>query len=784
MCEKDGVHVRVKGRVQGVGFRPTAWRLARELGLGGWVRNDERGAELLLLGPRERCERFLEALPGALPSVTRIESMERAWPPPEGTPGAEEGAKFAILESPDPGEAVRPAGVLPDLATCPECLREMFNPRNRRYLYPFTNCTACGPRVSILLRLPYDRGNTTMHGFKMCPECEEEYRSPGNRRFHAQPNACPKCGPKLEWYAPDGGEGVLRRAVREEALEAAAAALRSGRIVAVKGIGGFHLMTDARDAEAVRRLRERKRREAKPLAVMFPSLESLERECEVSAEERAALRSPEAPIVLLFRREETGGLAAEELAPGLPWIGAFLPYSPLHHLLVRSVGFPLVATSGNLSDEPICTDNDEAVARLGSIADAFLLHDRPIARPLDDSVVAFSGGRRVAIRRGRGMAPYSVALPGVPEGALAAGGQMKNTVALGLGGRALVSPHIGDLEHDGAVRLWERTVSEGVALRGLAAPSMWVADTHPEYASALAAERAAEAAGVPLTRIGHHEAHLAACLAENGETGPALGIAWDGTGWGGDGIIRGGEFFRCEGGRAVHRVASLRTFPLAGGDAAAREPRRSEAGVWHELGGYSAALGFTQAEAALLASQLRAGVNVWRTSSAGRLFDALASHLGLCFVNRYEGEAAMRLEAQAWRAVRDGRQAEPYPFALAGEVVDWGPMWRAAAESREPVETIALRLHATFAAMMSAVARRETLPAVALSGGCFQNRLLLRLATDALQSAGFRVLLHHETPPNDAGLSCGQLAVMAAGVSSTESRMEKSADMFRPCGLS
>ena len=748
------MHVRVKGRVQGVGFRPTAWRLARELGLGGWVRNDGRGAELLLLGERERCERFLEMLPGALPAVAHIESVERSWPPPEGTPVGEE--EFVILESTEPGDAIRSAGVLPDLATCPECLREMLDPRNRRYLYPFTNCTVCGPRVSILLRLPYDRENTTMRGFKMCPECEEEYRSPGNRRFHAQPNACPKCGPQLEWFATDDG----RHAAREEALEAAAAALRSGRIVAVKGIGGFHLMTDARDAAAVRRLRERKRREAKPLAVMFPSLEALERECEVSAEERTALVSPEAPIVLLFRREGARGLAAEELAPGLPWIGAFLPYSPLHHLLLREVGFPLVATSGNLSDEPICTDNDEAVARLGGIADAFLMHDRPIARPLDDSVVAFCGGRRIAIRRGRGMAPYSVPLPGVPEGALAAGGQMKNTVALGLGGRALVSPHIGDLEHDGAVRLWERTVADGLALRGLSAPPVWGVDGHPDYASALAAERAAEASGVPLVRIPHHEAHVASCLADNGEEGAVLGIAWDGTGWGGDGIIRGGEFFRCESRREMRRVASLRTFLLAGGDAAAREPRRSEAGVWHELGGGGAARGFNEAEAALVASQLRAGVNVWRTSSAGRLFDALASRLGLCAVNRYEGEAAMRLEARAWKAAREEETPEAYPFALAGEVVDWGPMWRVVAESDEPVETIALRIHATFAAMMAAVAHREGMPAVALSGGCFQNRLLLRLATEALEGGGFRVLVHRDVPPNDAGLAVGQLAVL------------------------
>lgn len=592
----------------------------------------------------------------------------------------------------------------------------------------------------------------------MCKACEEEYRSPGNRRFHAQPNACPECGPRLEWVEPDGG----RRVLREEALEAALRALGEGKIVAVKGIGGFHLMTDARDAAAVARLRRRKRREAKPLAVMYPSLAALEADCRVSAAERRALVSPEAPIVLAWMREGRRSVAAEVLAPGLPWLGVFLPYSPLHHLLLQGTGFPLVATSGNLTDEPICTDNGEALARLGGVADAFLLHDRPIARPLDDSVVAYCGDVRVCVRRGRGMAPYPVALPGGPEGAVAAGGELKNAPALCVGGQVLAGPHVGDMEHDGALRLWERVTGDLLALRGLGKPLRWAADAHPGYASARMAERAAEAAEVPLERIGHHEAHLAACLAENGETGPALGIAWDGTGWGGDGVIRGGEFFRCEGGKAVRRVASLRAFPLAGGDAAAREPRRSEAGVWHELGGGGGARGFTAEEAALVASQLRAGVNVWRTSSAGRLFDALASRLGLCSVNRYEGEAAMRLEALAWKAAKAGEKPGPYPFALEGEVADWEPMWRAVAEAKEPVERIALRIHATFAAMMLAVARREGLQAVALSGGCFQNRLLLRLAAEALEGGGFRVLFHREVPPNDAGLAVGQLASLRA----------------------
>lgn len=762
-----GLHVRVRGRVQGVGFRPAAWRLAGRLGLGGWVRNDAGGAELLLLGPPELCSRFLEELPEVLPPVARIESLERSWPPPPGTPEAFPPPRaFSILESPVPGGAVRTAGILPDLATCPDCLREMSDPKDRRHLYPFTNCTACGPRASILLRLPYDRENTTMRGFRMCPECEAEYRSPGSRRFHAQPNACPRCGPQLEWVAPDAGTALPRHAARADALAAAVAALRSGRIVAVKGIGGFHLMADARDTAAVLRLRRRKHREAKPLAVMFPSLDAIARECEVSEAERAALLSPEAPIVLLFLRGGGSGVASEALAPGLPWLGAFLPYSPLHHLLLRSVGFPLVATSGNLTDEPICIGNDEAIARLGGIADAFLLHDRPIARPLDDSVVAFCGACRIPIRRGRGMAPCALPLPGAPDGALAAGSDLKNTLALCTGGRALVGPHVGDLEHDGAMRLWERTAADWLSLRGLAGPTVWAADAHPAYASSRAAARSAGEIGVRLVRIPHHQAHVAACMAENGIDGPALGIAWDGTGWNpddADGTIRGGEFYRCASRREMVRVASLRAFPLPGGDAAARDPRRALAGVLHGLGdGFPDSL-FTPDETALLRSQLKAGVNTRPSSSAGRLFDAFSAHLGLCTANRYEGEAAMLLEARAWEAVRGGTATEvptPYPFLLEGSVLDWTPAWRAVEASGEPRPVIALRIHATFAAMMLAVARREGIPEVCLSGGCFQNRLLLRLARDALVSGGFRVRLQHVLPPNDASLSFGQLAAL------------------------
>ena len=758
----DGLHVRLRGRVQGVGFRPTAWRLAQKLGLGGWVRNDATGAELLLLGPRTLCERFLAELPDALPPAARIESADRSWPPPPDLPPAAPGTPFAILPSPEPPPGQRPAGILPDLATCPDCLREMLDPHDRRYLYPFTNCTACGPRASILLRLPYDRANTTMGTFRMCPECQAEYNSPSSRRFHAQPNACPRCGPQLSWSDPDAPSGAPHRAARAEALEAAVAALRAGRIVAVKGIGGFHLMVDARDPAAVRRLRLRKHREAKPLAVMFPSLDAIVRECEVSPSERTALLSPEAPIVLLFRHNAPSSLATDALAPGLPWLGAFLPYTPLHHLLLRTLGFPVVATSGNLTDEPICTGNDEALARLSGIADAFLLHDRPIARPLDDSVVAYCGAVRIPIRRGRGMAPYTIPLPGAPDAALAAGADLKNTLALCTGGRAMVGPHVGDLEHDTALRLWERTAADWLSLRGLTAPAVWAADAHPAYASTQAAARAAETARTPLVRIPHHEAHIAACMADNALDGPVLGIAWDGTGWDeADGTIRGGEFYRCATRCDMARAASLRTFPLPGGDAAARDPRRAHLGILHELGEEPPPGLFPPPEAALLQSQLHSNLNTWRTTSAGRLFDAFSSLLNLCRASHYEGEAAMLLESAAWRTLRAGAHIPPpYPFTLDGPILDWFPTWHAATadlSSSIPPSSIALRIHATFAAMMRTVALRESIPDICLTGGCFQNRLLLRLATTALTPT-HRVHPHRHLPPNDASLSLGQLA--------------------------
>ena len=739
MPEEKSISLKMRGRVQGVGFRPVVFRLAHELGLRGWVRNDAAGAEVALAGRAADIAKFRAELPGRLPAAADIQSVEEWAAPADFPPG------FEIRISADAG-GVRVAGILPDLATCPDCLREIFDPQDRRFRYPFANCTHCGPRFSIIESLPYDRANTTMRGFQMCPACEAEYRDPRNRRFHAQPNACPVCGPSLAWVRTDGN--VLAK--RDEALMAAAAALRGGRIVAVKGIGGFHLMVDARDGAAVRRLRERKKRDEKPFALLFPSLAAIAAVCEVSSAEKKWLESAAAPIVLLKKRAGAGGLA-EEVAPGLPWIGAMLPYTPLHHLLMRELEFPVVATSGNLTDEPICTDNVEALSRLGGIADFFLTHDRPIARPMDDSVMAVCGGEPIMMRRGRGLSPYSMPLAGAPDGLVAAGAQMKSAVAVTAGGNAVMSPHIGDLDHEGAVRLWERAVADLAGLHGLK-PIAAVADLHPGYAST----RGASELGVPVEGVQHHHAHVAACMAENGLEGPVLGIAWDGTGLGTDGTIWGGEFLVCT--RAeFRRAAWLRPFPLVGGDAAAKEPRRAAWGVLREIGSGHPLPGFSKAEGTVLDGMLQGGLNVVRTSSAGRLFDAVASLLGVCQVMTHEGQAAMRLEALAGDVA-----AEPYPFAWKGDALDWAPMIKAMLDEGGTPADSAARFHATLVEMMVAAARREGLMDVCLSGGCFQNRRLLERAVRRLGEEGFRAWRHRNVPPNDAGICLGQLAVAVA----------------------
>jgi hydrogenase maturation protein HypF len=752
------LRLEVYGAVQGVGFRPFAYRLATDLDLTGWVVNDTRGVFIEVEGPPERLEAFRERLLAERPPRSEIHSVEAAWLDPAGF------EDFEIRRS-HPG-GPKTVVVLPDVATCDDCLAEVFDPADRRYRYPFTNCTNCGPRFSIVEAVPYDRPNTTMRIFPMCAECRREYEDPRDRRFHAQPNACPACGPHLSlvdarWSLP---------AERDDALEGAAAAVEEGRVLALKGLGGFHLVVDARDQAAVVRLRERKGRYEKPLALMTGDLAGAARLGEVTPEAAALLAAPEAPIVLLPRRPDAGVAAA--VAPGNGFLGVMLPYTPLHHLLLRRLGIPVVATSGNLSDEPICTDEKEALERLGGIADVFLIHDRPIARHVDDSVAAVAAGGPRPIRRARGYAPLPVLLAEAAPTLLAVGAHLKNTVALSVGKRVFLSQHIGDMETPQALGAFERVTADFLDMYE-AAPVAVAHDLHPDYASTRWAEEAVggddRLGGLPLVAVQHHHAHLASCLAENGG-GRALGVTWDGTGHGTDGTVWGGEFLAGDA-AGYKRVAHLRPFRLPGGDAAVVEPRRSALaalwelrgeGVWG-MGDVGPVAAFEGAERGPLSRMLATGFRAPITTSCGRLFDAVAALAGLHSRVSFEGQAAMELEHAVDPGVGD---AYPLPL-LEGPgpmILDWGPLLEAVlgdVSRGTPAGVVAGRFHNSLVEGILAVAARVGEPRVALTGGCFQNRVLTERAAARLERAGFEVVLHRRVPANDGGISLGQIAVAA-----------------------
>ena len=745
------LRIAVEGIVQGVGFRPCVYRLAMARGLTGWVRNRPEGVELEVQGPEAVAWDFLRALRAEVPPPARVDRLTSA-----ALPELPEEAAFEIRTS-GAGADVRPV-VPPDLATCPECAREVATPGERRHRYPFTNCTYCGPRYSLIEGLPYDRSRTSMKGFPLCPDCAREYRDPLDRRFHAQPVACPSCGPQLRLIAPDG----TPRAEREAALQAAAELLRHGGVLAIKGLGGYQLMVDAASEAAVRCLRARKRREEKPFAVMFPDLETLRGACEADEAEAMLLQSVEAPILLLRRR--AGASLAGALAPGNPRLGAFLPYTPLHHLLLEAVGRPVVCTSGNLSDEPMAFGDDEARARLGGLADAFLVHDRPIVRPVDDSVLRLDGDGPTFLRRARGYAPLAVPLPGGGAPVLALGAHQKATVALVFGGQVVLSQHLGDLASVEGADLLARTVDDLLTFFRVR-PECLACDLHPDYASTRLAERLAAAWDVPLVRVQHHHAHGAACAAEHGLRGPVLALAWDGTGQGPDGTVWGGEALVVEG-AAFRRVGHLKPFPLPGGDAAVKEPRRSACGLlWAALGpeAMPEALrsAFGDGELGLLQTLLARDLNCPRTSSLGRLFDAVAALAGVRTRRGFEGQAAMELEFAAERVAPDGT----YPWAFAGDetrVADPAPLLEALLRDRargaEP-GLLARRFHAALADLALAWARHAGLRDVVLAGGCFQNALLTGLVAERLGAAGYRVHRHRRFPPNDGSISLGQAAV-------------------------
>jgi hydrogenase maturation protein HypF len=758
----------IRGGVQGVGFRPFIFRLATELGLSGWVNNSAQGVFVEVEGAPAELEQFLLRLEPEKPPRSFIQSAEASWLDPAGH------ERFEIRESEAGG--AKTALVLPDIATCPDCLREIFDAENRRHFYPFTNCTHCGPRFSIIEGLPYDRANTSMRQFSMCARCQAEYDNPRDRRFHAQPNACPDCGPRLELR--DARGNVLGH----DPLSGAADAIRTGKIVGVKGLGGFHLMVAAHDERAVQRLRQLKHREEKPFALMFPSLEAVKQVCEVSPLEERLLRSPEAPIVLLARAHSRITHHAslitipDAVAPQNPLLGVMLPYTPLHHLLMSLLRFPVVATSGNLSDEPICTDERDAVERLGGIADVFLVHNRPIVRHVDDSIVRVMMGREMVLRRARGYAPLPIThnpqpTTHNPSPILAVGAHLKNSVALAVGSQAFISQHIGDLETDQAFAAFRRVAEDLQRLYDSPAATV-VSDLHPDYLSTKwAEERVSEGAGLRAVSVQHHVAHVLSCMAENELTAPALGVSWDGTGYGLDGTIWGGEFFLVTD-AGCERAAHFRRFRLPGGDKAVREPRRAALGMLHELFGDAAfdlrhlppLRGMPHKELATLKSMLERGLNSPLTSSAGRLFDAVASLAGLRQHTRFEGQAAMELEF----AIDGFETDEHYAFDIvtpasgAGPLlIDWAPMMRELLDdinARVSVAELSAKFHNGLVEAIVAVALRSGEERVVLSGGCFQNRYLTERAVRRLEEENFRPYWHQRVPPNDGGIALGQIA--------------------------
>lgn len=737
------IKVYIQGVVQGVGFRPFVYRLANELGLKGWVNNSAQGVWIEAEGADQTLRLFLQRLETDKPPHALIQTLRSEFLPANGY------QTFEIRHSASEGE--KTALILPDLATCPACLQEICNPTNRRYLYPFTNCTLCGPRFTIIQALPYDRPNTTMSHFEMCEDCRAEYENPADRRFHAQPNACPKCGPHLELWNKHGT--VL--AQQHDALLMAADAIRNGQIVAVKGVGGFHLMVDARNENAVRRLRQSKHRPSKPLALMFPSLESIKTGCEVSELEEKLLTSSEAPIVLL-RRYESGDLAPA-IAPNNRFLGVMLPYSPLHHLLMAALKFPVVATSGNLSDEPICINEHEALDRLSTIADIFLVHNRPIHRHVDDSIVRVMSGREQIVRRARGYAPLPIRMEQPMPVVLAVGAHLKNAVAISSKNQVFISQHIGDLETPQSLNAFQQVIQDFQNLYELQ-PQAVACDMHPDYLST----QFARATDLPLIPVQHHYAHVLACMAEHGLTGSALGISWDGTGYGLDGTVWGGEFLRITE-KSFERVAALRSFALPGGDKAVKEPRRSALGLLYEMYGDSlfeqeslAPLqAFSPNELSILRTMLAKGLHSPRTSSAGRLFDAVASLLNVCQRVSFEGEAAVALEYHL-TAPTD----EFYEFTLAESVVNWQPMIEgilADIQKKQPLSLISAKFHNTLVEMMINITRQTGETTVVLTGGCFQNKYLSERAVQRLQEEHFCPYWHQRIPPNDGGIALGQL---------------------------
>ena len=764
------LHLDVQGVVQGVGFRPFVYTLATQLHLTGFVGNASGGVFIEVEGQANDVATFYQQLVTAPPPLARIETIERKPVPPQHS------RTFEIVHSQNQAQAH--TLISPDLCICPDCLRELFDPNDHRYRYPFINCTNCGPRFTITKDVPYDRPLTTMAGFVMCQACQAEYEDPRNRRFHAQPNACPTCGPQIsfrwtrELGTPDLAthHQAARTLTADAALQAAQQVIRVGGIVAVKGIGGFHLACDARSDQAVQTLRQRKHRSDKPFAVMAWDVDAVRQFAEVDETEARLLTSRERPIVLLQKKADC--YLSEFVAPGNKMIGVMLPYTPLHYLLLHNDQTPdspaiLVMTSGNDSNQPIVKDNDEAMEKLSPLADALLLHDRPIHMRCDDSVVRVFAGQELPMRRSRGYAPFPVKLPFPVQPILAVGGELKSTFCLCNGTHALLSQHLGDMENLETLQAFEQAVEHYQRIFRVQ-PTIIAGDLHPGYLSSQRAQRHAGAAR--FVTVQHHHAHLAAVMAEHGLDGqtPVIGLCFDGTGYGTDGAIWGGEVLVADY-RGFRRMAHLRYTPLPGGDVSVKRPyRMALAHLWQAGVEWHAALPAVAAcpllERNVLHHQFATGFNTVPTSSMGRLFDAVAALTGVRQTVNYEGEAAIELEALA---LDDAEGA--YHFALAdGEPItfDPAPVLMAVVDdvlAGVPAGVIATRFHRAVAEISINLCLRlrhqEQINTVALSGGVFQNVKLLQLVTQQLQAHQFQVLFHRIVPPNDGGLALGQAVV-------------------------
>ncbi len=758
----QNLKISVTGVVQGVGFRPFIYNIARRNNLNGWVRNTSGNVEIVIEGKEENLNSFLNSLKKEAPTICRIESLETERQQLGGykvfeirTSHSDEG-KYQLIS--------------PDIATCPQCLAEIINPSDRRYRYPFTNCTNCGPRFTIIKDIPYDRPLTTMANFKMCPQCLKEYEDPTDRRFHAQPNACPVCGPQLELV--DSKRNKL--AEKDKALKMSAELLCKGYILAIKGLGGFLLACDATSDKAVSRLRERKKRAAKPFAVMFKDIKQARQHCSVSATEEDLLISSASPIVLVKwgNNSELSGL----IAPGLKYQGIMLPYTPLHHLLLKDAAIPLVMTSGNISEEPIARDNDEALHRLNGIADYYLIHNRDIYARYDDSVAIVEGETRI-IRRARGYAPFPVKLPFKSKHILACGGELKNTFCLLRDEYAFVSQHIADMENLESFEHYKNTLELYKKLFSVK-PQIIAHDMHPDYMTTGYAHELAQAdAQLKVCAVQHHHAHIVSCMAENGVTEPVIGVAFDGAGYGTDGCIWGGDFMLA-GHKGFKRLGHLQYMPLPGGDAAVKKPYRTAISYLYSLLGresldkadFISHIDGTETEAII--KQVDKRLNTPLTSSCGRLFDAVAAITGIRGEIEYEAQAAIELEMTAMDAASVDDKCYPYSIAIEGSgyIVIFKDMLAAIiADMKKGISqpVMAYRFHRTMAKITADVCRRiandTSISRIALSGGVFQNRLLLKLTLDALDKTALDVITHRQLPTNDGCISLGQ-AVIAAHI--------------------